>query len=729
MSHTRTVQIVSLALMVALLLGSAMLTPGIDQRRADMNLYGDASIYESAPPEYAFAIQAFGAFRSILTDIAFIRAEEFKRKGRYYDAMQLHEWICQLQPRFPSVWEYCSWNMAWNISVTTYTPEERWNWVYNGVKLIRDEGLKYNPRAVNLYKQIAWIFNNKMSEFVDEHHYTYKRYWAWRMHLLFGPPADPLGDYRPGGEVMSLENVLKDDALLEATKKARALQEARDETGGELIDVTVQADPNKIAGINYADPASLEAADERFKIVTDAAADRLRKIIDAPDTLAGLYAQSPETRQIVRDLRGLGAVIDDDRLTEEEYWRRDGREGLAGHFFLRWRRLTDPPSMLSSTNNKADEAEAALVRQFDEVVGVTRKSPASLALYHFLQKKVLKEVYKLDPQQMLMLTERFGPIDWRSVDAHSLYWTAMSILMGEETLNKFGNDKTNTSRILFFSLRNLYLRNKIIFEPFLPDINLSYFNFMPDLNFIESTHQAYITYGPLIDPGTTSTTGGLDTYRTGHINFLAEWIRMLWFAGRRAEAAKYYRWMQENYATNEFGEINYALQKPLADYVADTFIEIDNNNRETRNALFGQMVTAMRALARGDDATYNYIYRVLKRSHEKYNEQIVADKNRLPDFQYMVIDALRVIFGEPPMSFATTRDKVRLWARLPLSHRLMLYDDALPLFQKECELWDWDVAKAFPAPVGLEEFREAGGRRGERPDDSPVETTIQATED
>lgn len=72
-----------------------------------------------------------------------------------------------------------------------------------------------------------------------------------------------------------------------------------------MIDVTVQADPNKIAGINYADPASLEAADERFKIVTDAAADRLRKIIDAPDTLDGLYAQSPETRQIVRDLRGL----------------------------------------------------------------------------------------------------------------------------------------------------------------------------------------------------------------------------------------------------------------------------------------------------------------------------------------------------------------------------------------------------------------------------------------
>ena len=60
--------------------------------------------------------------------------------------------------------------MAWNISVTTYTPEERWNWVYNGVKLLRDEGIPLNPRAVNLYKQLAWTYNNKMSETLDDFH-------------------------------------------------------------------------------------------------------------------------------------------------------------------------------------------------------------------------------------------------------------------------------------------------------------------------------------------------------------------------------------------------------------------------------------------------------------------------------------------------------------------------------------------------------------------------------
>jgi hypothetical protein len=170
MLNPRVVQIIALLACIGLLFGSSRLISPINRGRADMNMTGMTADdpMQSAPPEYAFAIQALGAFRGLLTNVMFIRATELKEKGRYYDAMQLASWICKLQPRFPSVWEFQSWNMAWNISVTTYTPEERWNWVYNGVKLVRDEGIKYNPRAVNLYKQIAWIFVNKMSETIDE---------------------------------------------------------------------------------------------------------------------------------------------------------------------------------------------------------------------------------------------------------------------------------------------------------------------------------------------------------------------------------------------------------------------------------------------------------------------------------------------------------------------------------------------------------------------------------
>jgi hypothetical protein len=223
MPGSRIVQVVTLVLSVALVFAASRLMPSINQNRDELNLIGAESAVENTPPEYAFAVQAFGAFRGLLTNIAFMRAENYKEQGRYYDAVQLGMWICKLQPRFPSVWEFVSWNLAWNISVTTYTPEERWNWVYNGVKLLRDEGLRFNPRAFNLYKQIAWIYNNKMGEMVDDQHLSYKCNWAWRMHLVLGPPPAPVEAVKEAGEVEPLD--LIDPRLIDKVQRMAATED------------------------------------------------------------------------------------------------------------------------------------------------------------------------------------------------------------------------------------------------------------------------------------------------------------------------------------------------------------------------------------------------------------------------------------------------------------------------------------------------------------------------
>jgi hypothetical protein len=120
-------QFAALLACAVLVAAAATRIPGINRGRAALNILGSTSPLENTPPEYVFYIQAFGAFRGLIADVAFIRADQLKEEGRFYDAFQLHKWICALQPHFPSVWEYCAWNMAWNISVTTFTPEERWN--------------------------------------------------------------------------------------------------------------------------------------------------------------------------------------------------------------------------------------------------------------------------------------------------------------------------------------------------------------------------------------------------------------------------------------------------------------------------------------------------------------------------------------------------------------------------------------------------------------------------
>ncbi|MFQ5805608.1 MAG: hypothetical protein ACE5I3_04070 [Phycisphaerae bacterium] len=716
------IQLVAFGGCGVLIVAASSFTPTINEGRKSLNMYGVESVTESAPPEYAFAIQAFGAFRGLIANIAFIRAEEYKRAGRYYDAMQLHSWICKLQPRFPSVWEYCSWNMAWNISVTTYTPQERWNWVYNGAKLIRDEGLRYNPRAVNLYRQLAWIFVNKMSETTDEHHMTYKRNWAWRMHLVLGRPPDPLGEYRPDQPFEALDKGIGDDLLAEVARREKQWRAERDRTQDPNL-------PQKWEDPNIAlDPVLDEQRPLEYEIVKKAAYDRIKAIADAPQKLDELYETYPETREMVAQLRELGVRIRDEKLSEDDYWRE---EGLAFTFFVPYRQLDDPVSLLAHIRKEgsgsAATEEARMLQRFDQVVGVREKRPAGQALLRFLQRKVLLEVYKLDPRKMAELTAIFGPMDWRVVDAHSLYWVNEGLIAGQETISKFGNDKINAARLIFFSLRNLQERNRLVFEPYYEDINYSYLNFNYDLNFIESMHRAYLAYGKLLDPDPQE--GGVGgTFRTGHQNFLTDAIRLLYFAGREREAAKYFQYLRDNYSRTVDGRFNPTFAKPLARYVMDSFLENIDGYSETRDAISVLLMSSFNELRQGNLARHNLLVKKALDLHSKYNEGRMTeqrDKMQLPPFRDYQADVLRAWFRQPAISPTVTVNKARLWVYLPLYLKHAVYDELHELFARECAARAFEVRRAFPEPPGMQQSRERTGRRGPDKREDGVETPAQ----
>jgi hypothetical protein len=81
--------------------------------------------------------------------------------------------------------------MAYNISVATHTEEERWEWVNAGIRLVRNEGLRYNPNDMTLHRELAFWFAHKIEGLADDAHLYYKaelcREWHW---LLGAPPQD-----------------------------------------------------------------------------------------------------------------------------------------------------------------------------------------------------------------------------------------------------------------------------------------------------------------------------------------------------------------------------------------------------------------------------------------------------------------------------------------------------------------------------------------------------------
>ncbi len=723
--NPRTIQAVGLAICAIFIGLSGTLTRSINAGRESLSMISQVNPLESAPPEYAFAVQAFGAFRGLLTNIAFIRAEQYKSEGKFYDAMQLASWITKLQPRFIAVWEFMSWNMSWNISVTTYTPEERWNWVYNGAKLLRDEGLRYNPRAVNMYRQLSWIFGNKMSESVDEYHLSYKRNWAWRMHLLLGPPPDPLGEYRPDEPFKAVEDAIggKTDKLAEVmlregkrryeTKKAQELAR-KGITGPIVID------------LDAADAPAIQKLDdvprmEGFAISQKAVYDELEKIASAPATLPALYEKMPAAREMVaRLLAEMSVRFSDETLTEEAYWETGGP---AFSFFYPYRLLTDPPSLVRQIviEDKPDPRKDAAVK-LDEILGVKKKDPVGEALVRWFQKKVLREVYKLDPDKMAHIVAIFGPIDWRGVDGHALYWLNEGLIAGDETISKFGNDKTNTTRQIFFSLRNLFYRNRIAFEPYTENVAQAYINFNPDMNFIEPMHKAYLAYGAVLEVDPQYQEGAGDAFRSGHINFLSESVRLLYFAGREREAEYYLDYLRNNYAIRKDGSSTPEFLKPLPEFVIDSWGETMTYNQVY--AAIGQyLLSGFLNLADGDIARYSGNRIQAEKLHDSWHKDTSGNKKlAFPPIDEMEIDGLIQLYLAPPATRGDSLKKVSLWRYLPKWKRQALWDSIAGNMQTECKAAKFDFAKAFPEPVGMEEYRKTHPARVKPEKKDEVET-------
>ncbi|HBC88247.1 MAG TPA: hypothetical protein DCZ94_14950 [Lentisphaeria bacterium] len=146
----------------------------------------DTDPVDNAPPIVAFTTVALGSFRGIVADLLWLRTIALQDKGQYFEMVQLASWITKLQPRFTGATAYLAWNMAYNISVTFSSPEDRWRWVRRGIELIRDEALNYNPADPVLYKELGWIYQHKVGNIMDDANLYYKNQMAIELMEAFG---------------------------------------------------------------------------------------------------------------------------------------------------------------------------------------------------------------------------------------------------------------------------------------------------------------------------------------------------------------------------------------------------------------------------------------------------------------------------------------------------------------------------------------------------------------
>src|SRR5512139_3563891 len=148
---------------VALLAAAGLAQRALNRQRADPALdWTRVAPLENAPPMLAFTTVALGGFRGLIANALWLRATDLQDEGKYFEMVQLADWITKLEPHFVQVWIVQAWNMAYNISVKFSASADRWRWVQRGIELLRDEALRYNPKEALLYRELAWFFQHKM---------------------------------------------------------------------------------------------------------------------------------------------------------------------------------------------------------------------------------------------------------------------------------------------------------------------------------------------------------------------------------------------------------------------------------------------------------------------------------------------------------------------------------------------------------------------------------------
>ena len=150
---------------------AAALLPLIDAESAPVDLYG---FHAGASVAMELALARPAKVRRVVLDSLglydkaeteemlreLVRLNDLQLDEKYFEMVQLSDWITKMQPHFVAVWVHQAWNLSYNISVKFKDYSDRWNWVQRGIALLRDDGLRYNPNEMLLYRELAGFFQH-----------------------------------------------------------------------------------------------------------------------------------------------------------------------------------------------------------------------------------------------------------------------------------------------------------------------------------------------------------------------------------------------------------------------------------------------------------------------------------------------------------------------------------------------------------------------------------------
>ncbi|MBN1436695.1 MAG: hypothetical protein JW936_06450 [Sedimentisphaerales bacterium] len=596
------ISLLLLFLAAAMLWAAVTRVQPINDMRSDMDLEASNTFEDGDwSSELRIPTAALSVFRSLVIDYLWIRADNLKNDGQYFDALYLARMICALQPNLPSVWQFNAWNMAYNISVGLPSGPERWNWVRAGYELLRDRALVYNQTSMELYSELAWIFQHKIGGITDDENSYYKWRLASEMFPLMGVMTNTevellaesprsWGQYssapfreRDFAAPMDLLLKIRDDEnntvaryiYNNLTPDFRERLGAFDEVAARAaLRSNVVAQPDETIDVQaIVEPLLLDMMNEFNMLLLDENLYDAQRFanVELSEEIQELIGQNLRSWDRIPLNRLLIEAAFPAEITPQQRYRLDDDPDVAAVIEAMMQAepgfestedvLAGIVQMLRDQEGFSDELMALM----PEIV--QNQNQAYFRLQRFERARLLRQEWKIDPVWILIINRMYGPInydnpnrrlclDWRSAFVHAIYWAERGLQYsnGESSF-----DELNLHRRVYHSLQSLFhYGNMQIRRTYVPPthtetaegqeiisrqpVTEARVYLSQDLRMFPVAYQATLdVIRTRTDRGEEEPSGVVD----GSLNLLRSGITNLYLAGHEALARYYYRELRQ----------------------------------------------------------------------------------------------------------------------------------------------------------------------------------------
>jgi hypothetical protein len=233
--------------------------------------------------------------------------------------------------------------------------------------------------------------------------------------------------------------------------------------------------------------------------------------------------------------------------------------------------------------------------------------------------RLLREKFKMDPEFMKQINERYGPLEWRLPEAHAIYWAALGLEKAKLNPDKVKPDDLITlRRVIYQSMQLSFQRGRLVANPFIRS-----FEFGPNLDIIPKVSAAY-------EEAAKDDEKNRDHIEKAHKNFLKDAVYFLFVNNRTNDAAHWYQYLGTkfpnatllDYKTNSFAK-NLTLDEYAVSRVTEDVNETMSRDR-VKGIIEGLLNTALTSLALGEDDSAAGYRLLAERVRATYSEKTKA---------------------------------------------------------------------------------------------------------